>query len=375
MVVGCGLETSGLWRERADGGRGDMDAGIDDAGLDRADRSVGVDVPATCMPASEICNGVDDDCDGAPDEVFRCVQNLTTMCMTACSTPGRGLCNAACDGVTGACLADAEVCGNGCDDDGNGTADDGCVIGPVNDHCEGAVVLGAAGVLGGISLAGAANDVVGCGGIDVFYAFDLTQQSIVYLDTFGSTIDTSIKYAGTSCAPLPPMPTCALRSCGGRQSQLAMMLDSGRHYLAVGSADATAGTLQVTYRVVAAAGGEDIVLAGMGHTDGSTTAEPDAVRHSCPGATVGSPEDAFWWVQCPGTMRRVVANTCASQTTYDSVLYVLGPGLDVCNDDGPGACGQDSAVDFTAIGAGVFQIFVDGWNGAAGNYRLTVPMF
>ncbi len=78
--------------------------------------------------ATEACNGCDDDGDGTADEDFACRQGATTGCTTSCGTAGTRTCSATCSGF-GACSA-AEVC-NGCDDDGVGGADNGfaCVQG------------------------------------------------------------------------------------------------------------------------------------------------------------------------------------------------------------------------------------------------------
>ncbi len=73
------------------------------------------------------CNGVDDDCDGALDEDY--VGPTTTCGFGACSVTV----NVACVGgvVTAvACVplqpASSETCGDGIDDDCDGTIDDGC---------------------------------------------------------------------------------------------------------------------------------------------------------------------------------------------------------------------------------------------------------
>ncbi len=77
---------------------------------------------ATCTP--EVCNGADDDCDGAVDEG-------DPGGGVAC-TPTTGSCGGAltCNGTALECLpnmpAGSETCGNGVDDDCNGLVDDGC---------------------------------------------------------------------------------------------------------------------------------------------------------------------------------------------------------------------------------------------------------
>jgi len=81
-----------------------------------------------CLVAED-CNGVDDDCDGETDEgCGDCVPEETGMCTTTCSTTGARTCQP--DGTWGPCDPPAEAC-NGVDDDCNLTVDDGfeCVTG------------------------------------------------------------------------------------------------------------------------------------------------------------------------------------------------------------------------------------------------------
>ncbi len=76
----------------------------------------------SCRPGQkhdESCNNQDDDCDGQTDE------NVDRLCMVSC-TSGREQCSA---GRWGACDApgpQAEVCGDGIDNDCNNITDDGC---------------------------------------------------------------------------------------------------------------------------------------------------------------------------------------------------------------------------------------------------------
>jgi hypothetical protein len=80
----------------------------------------------TCVAGgTEVCNGADDDCDGSTDEGFTCPAGTTRSCTTGCSTLGtQGCLSGSC--VWGSCCAAAETCGNGCDDNCDGSADEGC---------------------------------------------------------------------------------------------------------------------------------------------------------------------------------------------------------------------------------------------------------
>jgi len=85
--------------------------------------------------SSELCNGRDDDCDGASDEGFGCRYGDSVSCTTSCGSAGTGLCTTACALPTGAdCFAPPETC-NGADEDCDGTCDNGfgCCRGAVRD--------------------------------------------------------------------------------------------------------------------------------------------------------------------------------------------------------------------------------------------------
>lgn len=81
--------------------------------------------PGQCtpgVPSPEICNGADDDCDGAPDNGFD-VGTICTMGIGACQRQGAKTCAA--DGMTTVCNAtpgtpQPEICGNDVDEDCDG---------------------------------------------------------------------------------------------------------------------------------------------------------------------------------------------------------------------------------------------------------------
>ncbi|MDQ3036985.1 MAG: putative metal-binding motif-containing protein, partial [Myxococcota bacterium] len=75
-----------------------------------------------CSPPAEECNAIDDDCNGAPDDVFACVRGATAACTTACGSSGTRTCGDAC--TWSDCIAPAETC-NGRDDDCDAVSDEG----------------------------------------------------------------------------------------------------------------------------------------------------------------------------------------------------------------------------------------------------------
>lgn len=87
--------------------------------------------PAIHPGATELCNGSDDDCDGTVDEGF----DVGTACSAgvgACARSGIKICAA--DGASTVCNATPgspgpELCGNGIDDNCNGTVDEGFDVG------------------------------------------------------------------------------------------------------------------------------------------------------------------------------------------------------------------------------------------------------
>ncbi len=72
------------------------------------------------VPPTEICNGLDDDCNGLPDDPFECVRGATDSCTTTCGTAGQRSCDDAC---VWQCIPPAETC-DSLDQNCDGVADE-----------------------------------------------------------------------------------------------------------------------------------------------------------------------------------------------------------------------------------------------------------
>jgi len=71
--------------------------------------------------APETCNGADDDCNGTCDDPFTCCRGEIGSCTTSCGTTGTRTCGPSCS--WGVCSPPPEEC-NAVDDDCNGAVDD-----------------------------------------------------------------------------------------------------------------------------------------------------------------------------------------------------------------------------------------------------------
>lgn len=98
-----------------------------DRGSITCDPPTGMSMSSSCAYPAEVCNGLDDDCDGTPDNRtgFTCVAGSTQTCMTSCGTTGTQVCsNTTC--TWSPCTPPAEAC-NLTDDDCDGDVDEGLI--------------------------------------------------------------------------------------------------------------------------------------------------------------------------------------------------------------------------------------------------------
>lgn len=317
---------------------------------------------------AEICNGMDDDGDGTPDNGFACVRGTSRSCTTSCMTAGTQSCEPDCRGF-GVCRAALETCGNRCDDNGNGMVDEGCATAPSNDRCTSATALSPAsgGTLMGTT-GGAARDVTDCGltGPEVFYRIDVPVRSLVYFDTFGTSYDTGLSLRA-SCTGAQI--ACEDDDCGTLQDQLVAVVNPGTYYLAVHARySASTGPFQLRWQSFPVpTNGTPTRITGNGDYTGMTAGASSGWT-SCRGSGV---EGFHYFTMCPSTTRTVVAATCGL-VTWDTVVSIADGTVRACEDDTMG-CGTQSRATATLSGPGAFIIVVDSFGCCATNaYTLRV---
>ena len=123
-------------------------------GTEVCDPAVGWTGCTAAVPAAEICDGVDNDCDGATDEGFN-VGDVCIVGLGVCQNTGNMVCTG--DGTGTECSATAgsgvpEDC-NGLDDDCDGQTDDAVDLNPIAPDCveQDGVCLGSKQTCGGAS--------------------------------------------------------------------------------------------------------------------------------------------------------------------------------------------------------------------------------
>ncbi|MBX3159429.1 MAG: hypothetical protein KF773_25890 [Deltaproteobacteria bacterium] len=297
----------------------------------------------------EKCNGVDDDCMNGVDDGFP-VGQPCSVGLGACARSGALVCNGAQTGVVCSAVPGApspETCGNGIDEDCTG-ADAIC---PPNDLPSGAIDISGGGTFT-VDLSAAHDDnwapttpQLDCGnqgGRDVFYQFTLPAAEVVYFDTFGSNYDSVVRIFAGACTALGATLACGDDACGGTRSQGALQLAAGTYCLVVDqfSSTTTAGMTTLTFR---RGGRTGLPLpAASGTVTGTTTGKTNQSIAGCEPNT-SQPDVGYFFLTCPTTTVKVSANTCTG-TAFDTILYLRtgnATTADVaCSDDVTG-CGNN----------------------------------
>ena len=244
-------------------------------------------------------------------------------------------------------------------------------------------------------------------GGNVWYRFSLTQREVVYLDTAGSSFDTSLFITDANGMPvrgqagnnLPGLCNDDAACVSGgfsswTQSRTAGVLNPGTYYVSVGGCSTGNFTLHLQHMPTSAG---SYFYPAQFSGDGTTTARlvfASAAASTCGGT--GSGEDVRWFVSCGAQPQ--LFSLCqgdggaftrqSGSNTYDPVMYLRSAqtGSDVtCNDDGPSASncvgtGGDarpygSRLASVTVPRGLNALFVDSRTGGPGmiySLRYTV---
>ena len=368
----------------------------------------GIPTGASCTPPVEVCNGLDDDCVSGPDNGFACVRGTSVPCTTTCGTAGTGTCTTSC-GIPPAasCTPPAEVC-NGLDDDCVGGPDNGfacvrgtsqsctvgacggtatcsatCTVGacnlgaaPGNDLCAGSLPL-SAGATTGSTCAAADNVAPSCGssgGADVFYTLVLAVRSRVVASSVGSGFDTVLHVRSGSCTGSEV--ACDNDGGGAGTSRLDVVLDAGTYYLVVdGNGAAASGPFAVSTTITPSppndtcAGAATIGGAG-GVFTGSTLGAANDLAGGCGGADGADVVYTFTLAAASDVFITTVGSA------IDTVVYLRSTCTRAdlgCQDDYSAAALDRRRAAGRQSGGRDYYVIVDRKTAAArGNYRLEV---
>ena len=109
----------------------DADVAIEAEAADRAGWTATDTITVVLATTDETCNGLDDDCDGSTDEDFDCRRGSSRTCIMSCLSTGAQYCSASCS-WDATCIPPSESC-DGIDNNCDTVVDDGfeCQIGDI----------------------------------------------------------------------------------------------------------------------------------------------------------------------------------------------------------------------------------------------------
>jgi len=330
-----------------------------------------------CTVPDEICNGVDDNCDTVIDEGFACSPDAVTSCTTSCGSTGTSTCGSDC--TVGACVPPTELC-NGVDDNCDSVVDEGCGSCA---SCGGATSVSAPGGRFMVPLvANAETGSCGGGGSEGYLTFTLTTAADVFITTHHSAVDTVLYVRECSCDGAER--ACNDDADGLVSSALQLTsLAAGTYNVFVDTETTMSGPIAVDIYISVPGtesdrcGNPSFISAGTTSITGNTCSfgadyEP-AASTGCPFVGSGGANERVYYAYLP-TARAVTFNGCVAGSSYDQTIFLRDVCSDgalanqqECNDDGcsgPPQCDRARRSSMSAtIGPGLYYFFADGYLG------------
>jgi hypothetical protein len=276
-----------------------------------------------------------------------------------------------------ACNPGPELCGDGIDGDCDGRPDNGCPPLTGNGSCGNAQPIGAGTLFYALLDGDAPASLCGGDGGAAWFSLALATPEIVYLSTYGSTVDTVLSVR-QGCGG--PETTCSDDSCGEDGGAWAGQLPAGNYMVTVAAKQAgTSGVARLHVERSGCAGAQRIDGSG---TYTGTTSGISKYSSRCTRWGGAGPESLFYFTTCPGDTRTRV--TTCGLATFDTEIEIRAGGCDgvvhrgACNDDAWMACAGDadsSQLDVKLPGDGMWMLIVDGERAnSAGAFGVTVTL-
>ncbi|MEI8258535.1 MAG: hypothetical protein WCJ30_22915, partial [Deltaproteobacteria bacterium] len=157
---------------------------------------------------------------------------------------------------------------------------------------------------------------------DVFIAFTLARQEVVYVDSFATA-------AGGPVAQLRLLDTClasggcASNSCaaagGGAQAQVYRVMAAGTHILEIDAS--TAGVVSITIQHIPI--GTQGAVASLPLAATFTLSDTTAARPNTPATCGLGPDLAYPWPTCPSAAAGILNATVCGGATWDTALQLV----------------------------------------------------
>ncbi len=228
-----------------------------------------------------------------------------------------------------------------------------------------------------VDTTGATDSAGSCRGAtpDVFIAFTLVRQELVYADSFGTRSGGPRAQLALLDGCMAGSVACAMDSCnGGRggagQAQVYRVMGAGAHLLEVDTSSPGIVGISLQHVPLETLGASDCLPLAASFRLSDTT----ALRSHTPGTCGLGPDLAYYWVTCPAAPAGTLNATTCGGATWDTALQLVNGTFTSggCNDNVFACAPQSTLAATVSAGAGIHVLFVDGASSSArGTFVVT----